>query len=163
MAYRVDITRRAEADLEELCLWVVDRAPQQGARWFNGLERAVLSLDQHPTRCPVAPESFDLDHPAEYSCTDGGRTRTAFSSRLITMRGSCACCTCGGARGNGPSPRNWAKIELTFFLAYDDAHVATAAWHSPSLLVDDHGYHIFRADVQAARLLDGAPAPRSSA
>jgi hypothetical protein len=23
-------------------LWVVDRAPQQGARWFNGLERAVL-------------------------------------------------------------------------------------------------------------------------
>ena len=43
MAYRVEITRRAESDLEELYLWVVDRAPQQGARWFNGLERAVLS------------------------------------------------------------------------------------------------------------------------
>jgi plasmid stabilization system protein ParE len=63
MAYRVEIARRAEADLEELYLWVVDRAPQQGARWFNGLERAVLSLDQHPKRCPVAPESFDPDHP----------------------------------------------------------------------------------------------------
>ena len=59
MAYRVEIARRAEADLEELYLWVVERAPQQGARWFNGLERAVLSLDQHPKRCPVAPESFD--------------------------------------------------------------------------------------------------------
>lgn len=63
MAYRVEIARRAEADLEELYLWVVDRAPQQGARWFNGLERAVLSLGQHPKRCPVAPESVDPDHP----------------------------------------------------------------------------------------------------
>ena len=63
MAYRVEVARRAEADLQELYLWVVDRAPQQGARWFNGLERAVLSLDQHPKRCPVAPESFDPDHP----------------------------------------------------------------------------------------------------
>lgn len=63
MAYRVEIARRAEADLEELYLWVVERAPQQGARWFNGLERAVLSLDQHPKRCPVAPESFDPNRP----------------------------------------------------------------------------------------------------
>jgi toxin ParE1/3/4 len=63
MAYRVEIARRAEADLEELYLWVVERAPQQGARWFNGLEGAVLSLDQHPKRCPVAPESIDSDHP----------------------------------------------------------------------------------------------------
>lgn len=63
MAYRVEIARRAEADLDELYLWVVERAPQQGARWFNGLERAVLSLDQHPKRCPVAPESIDPDQP----------------------------------------------------------------------------------------------------
>jgi plasmid stabilization system protein ParE len=63
MAYRVELARRAEADLEELYLWVIDRAPQQGARWFNGLERAVLSLDQHPKRCPVASESFDPDRP----------------------------------------------------------------------------------------------------
>ena len=63
MAFRVDIARTAEAELEELYLWVVARAPQQGAAWFNGLERAVLSLDQHPERCPVAPESVDPDHP----------------------------------------------------------------------------------------------------
>jgi toxin ParE1/3/4 len=63
MAYRVDIARSAEAELEELYLWVVERAPQQGAAWFNGLERAVLSLDQHPERCPVAPESIDPDRP----------------------------------------------------------------------------------------------------
>lgn len=63
MAYRVDLARNAEAELEELYLWVVERAPQQGAAWFNGLERAVLSLDRHPERCPVAPESIDPDHP----------------------------------------------------------------------------------------------------
>ncbi len=59
MAYRVEIARNAEVELEELYLWVTARAPQQGARWFNGLEQAVLSLDSHPTRCPIAPESFD--------------------------------------------------------------------------------------------------------
>jgi hypothetical protein len=31
MAYRVEISRRAEADLEQLYLWVVERAPQEGA------------------------------------------------------------------------------------------------------------------------------------
>jgi plasmid stabilization system protein ParE len=61
MAYRVEIARRAEADLEDLYLWVVDRAPQRGARWFNGLERAVLSLDRQPKRCPVVAEAFDPD------------------------------------------------------------------------------------------------------
>ncbi len=66
MAYRVEISRNAEADLEELYLWVVARAPQQGAKWFNGLEQAVLSLDQHPKRCPVAPESIDPNQPARY-------------------------------------------------------------------------------------------------
>jgi plasmid stabilization system protein ParE len=63
MAYRVEIARNAEADLEELYRWVVARAPQQGAKWFNGLEHAVLSLDRHPKRCSVAPESIDPDHP----------------------------------------------------------------------------------------------------
>jgi len=63
MPYRVEIARNAEAELEELYLWVVARAPHQGAKWFNGLERAVLSLDLLPKRCPVAQESMDSDHP----------------------------------------------------------------------------------------------------
>ena len=62
MPYRVDLARNAEAELEALYLRVVERAPQQGAAWFNGLERAVLSLDQHPERCPVAPERVDPAH-----------------------------------------------------------------------------------------------------
>ena len=62
MAYRVEIARNAQADLEALYLWVVAAAPDQGAKWFNGLEQAVFSLDQHPKRCPIAPESIDPVH-----------------------------------------------------------------------------------------------------
>lgn len=58
MPFRVEIARRAQQDLEALYLWVVARAPQQGAAWFNGLERAVLSLETQPERCPVARESL---------------------------------------------------------------------------------------------------------
>jgi hypothetical protein len=41
----------------------VERASQHGAKRFNSFERAVLSLDQHPKRCPVAPENLDTDGP----------------------------------------------------------------------------------------------------
>lgn len=63
MAYRVELAKNAEAELEELYLWVVERAPSQGAAWFNGLERAILSLEQLPKRFRIAPESFDSDQP----------------------------------------------------------------------------------------------------
>ena len=59
MAYRVELAKNAEAELEELYLWIIERAPSQGAAWFNGLERAILSLEQLPKRCRIAPESFD--------------------------------------------------------------------------------------------------------
>lgn len=63
MAFRVELTKSAEADLEALYLWVKDRAPHQGAAWFNRLEQAILSLDQHPGRCPIASESVDPRRP----------------------------------------------------------------------------------------------------
>ena len=63
MAYRVELTRNAEAELEELYVWVIERAPRQGARWFNGLEQAIVALDRFPKRCRIAPESLDPDRP----------------------------------------------------------------------------------------------------
>ena len=63
MRFRVEVARAAEADLEQLYLWVVERAPHQGAAWFNGLERAILALGQHPERCPIAPESINSAQP----------------------------------------------------------------------------------------------------
>jgi plasmid stabilization system protein ParE len=63
MAYGVELAKSAEVQLEELYLWVIERAPSQGAAWFNGLERAILSLEQLPKRCRLAPESFDPNQP----------------------------------------------------------------------------------------------------
>jgi plasmid stabilization system protein ParE len=63
MRFRVEIARAAEGDLERLYRWVVERAPRQGAAWFDGLERAVLALDQHPERYPIAPESLNAAEP----------------------------------------------------------------------------------------------------
>lgn len=63
MTYRVELARSAEAELEELYLWVTERAPDQGAAWFNGLERAIRSLERLPRRCRIASESFDPEQP----------------------------------------------------------------------------------------------------
>lgn len=63
MVFRVELTKTAQTDLEGLYLWVVERAPSQGAAWFNGLEEKIASLDRLPERCPVAPESFDPERP----------------------------------------------------------------------------------------------------
>ena len=88
-AYRVEIARNAEAGLEDPYLWVVERAPHQSAKWFNGLERAVLSLDQHPKRCPVAPESIDPDEPIRVLSSTAlpqPRVAPAQSSRRTTIQ-----------------------------------------------------------------------------
>jgi plasmid stabilization system protein ParE len=63
MAYRVELARNAEVELEELYRWGIQRAPGQGAAWFNGFERAILSLEQLPKRCRIAPESFNPERP----------------------------------------------------------------------------------------------------
>ena len=63
MAYRVEIAKSAEIQLEELYLWLVERAPSQGAAWFNSLKHAILSLEQHPQRCRMAPECSGPDRP----------------------------------------------------------------------------------------------------
>jgi plasmid stabilization system protein ParE len=63
MPYRVELAKSAEVQLEELYLWLVERAPSQGAAWFNGLEQAILSLEHLPKRCRIAAESLDQDQP----------------------------------------------------------------------------------------------------
>jgi plasmid stabilization system protein ParE len=62
MAYRVDITQRAECDLDRLYLTIEADSSEQARVWFNGLERTVLSLDEHPARGAPIPEGGALRH-----------------------------------------------------------------------------------------------------
>ncbi|MGO9606198.1 MAG: type II toxin-antitoxin system RelE/ParE family toxin [Candidatus Binataceae bacterium] len=57
MAYLVELTLRAERDLDYLYQRISAEDSAQAARWFNGLEDAIYTLERLPRRCPAAPES----------------------------------------------------------------------------------------------------------
>jgi plasmid stabilization system protein ParE len=57
MSYRVIIQPRAQLELEEAYRWISERSPGRAARWLDGMQHAIDSLETHPTRCPFAPES----------------------------------------------------------------------------------------------------------
>jgi toxin ParE1/3/4 len=62
MTYRVDITTRASRDLIRIFESINAANSSEARDWFNGLEAAVLSLDEHPARHPVTPENPSLRH-----------------------------------------------------------------------------------------------------
>jgi toxin ParE1/3/4 len=62
MKYRVELLPRARRDLRRLYQRIGADDSLQAAAWFNGLEAAVLSLDEHPARGAPIPESRALRH-----------------------------------------------------------------------------------------------------
>jgi len=62
MAYHVELTARASGDFRHIYRDINAADSEQARVWFNGLEAAVLSLDEHPARCPVTPEDRKLRH-----------------------------------------------------------------------------------------------------
>jgi toxin ParE1/3/4 len=56
MAYRVELTMRAERELEDLYDRISAEDSADAANWFNGLQDAIFSLERLPRRCPIAPE-----------------------------------------------------------------------------------------------------------
>jgi plasmid stabilization system protein ParE len=62
MAYLVNITARAERDFAALYEQI--NAAESGAarRWYIGLKKAILSLEEMPNRCPVTRENRQLRH-----------------------------------------------------------------------------------------------------
>jgi plasmid stabilization system protein ParE len=57
MKYRVVVQPRAAADIENAYLWIRERAPSSGDRWFQGVYEAIEKLETLPARCPLAPEN----------------------------------------------------------------------------------------------------------
>ena len=57
MAYAVELTLRAERDLGDLYEYLSAEHSAVARRWFNGLEKAILTLERFPSRCPRAPEA----------------------------------------------------------------------------------------------------------
>ena len=62
MIYRVELTARATRNLRRIFQRIHAEHLPQASAWFNELEAAILSLDEHPQRSPVTPENKMLRH-----------------------------------------------------------------------------------------------------
>jgi plasmid stabilization system protein ParE len=62
MTYRVELTARASRNLRRTFRLINAEGSPQAFAWFNALEAAILSLDQHPERCPATSENKRLRH-----------------------------------------------------------------------------------------------------
>ena len=56
MTYEVEFTRTAEREAFAAYRHIARSSPVNAAKWYNGLERAIRSLERFPRRCPRAPE-----------------------------------------------------------------------------------------------------------
>jgi toxin ParE1/3/4 len=57
MAYLVEVTLGAQRDLIDIYERISADDSVVAARWFNGLEAAIDTLELFPRRCPMAPEN----------------------------------------------------------------------------------------------------------
>ena len=64
MAYKVRLTRPAEADAYAAYEYIRGAAPHSSDTWLSALFAAIDMLADMPTRCPVIPEADDLHHQA---------------------------------------------------------------------------------------------------
>ncbi|HXJ93089.1 MAG TPA: type II toxin-antitoxin system RelE/ParE family toxin [Terriglobia bacterium] len=66
MTYRVEMSRRASRDLEYLYQYIHAESSTAAIRWYNGLEKAIGTLEHFPRRCPAAPEALDANRPLRH-------------------------------------------------------------------------------------------------
>lgn len=56
MAFQVEITPIAEAQIEQAYRWYRELNPEFADRWFRGLMNAIATLQEKPQRCALAVE-----------------------------------------------------------------------------------------------------------
>jgi plasmid stabilization system protein ParE len=55
--YEVIVQPRAEREIRHEHRCLESTAPAAAERWLNGISKAILSLEEMPRRCPLAPEA----------------------------------------------------------------------------------------------------------
>ena len=56
--YDVILTDRAQGELDGTHKWwAANRSSQQADRWYVGFVKEMLTLEENPERCPLAPEN----------------------------------------------------------------------------------------------------------
>jgi toxin ParE1/3/4 len=62
MAYLIRITSRAQRDLAHLFDEIFAEHTEAALNWYRSLKIAILSLEEHPNRCPVVRKRDKLRH-----------------------------------------------------------------------------------------------------
>jgi plasmid stabilization system protein ParE len=62
MAYLVNFSARAERDVASVYEEIDAEHSDAALQWYRGLKEAILSLSEHPKRCPKTPEDARLRH-----------------------------------------------------------------------------------------------------
>jgi plasmid stabilization system protein ParE len=57
MSLQVVIARKAAREIEEQYNWLAERSAAAADRWRGSLLEAISTLEDHPERCPEAPEA----------------------------------------------------------------------------------------------------------
>ncbi len=61
--YHIEVSEPAEAEIDTAYYYLLLRSPQAANRLRQGIAKAIRSLTQMPSRCPLAPENGRLDRP----------------------------------------------------------------------------------------------------
>ncbi|MGA3159847.1 MAG: type II toxin-antitoxin system RelE/ParE family toxin [Terracidiphilus sp.] len=62
MAYLIDITDRAERDLDSVFEEIHASDSEAALKWYKGLYEAILTLERLPHRCPSTRENRQFRH-----------------------------------------------------------------------------------------------------
>lgn len=57
MSFKILFEKEAEDDLKDAAQWIANYSPDKAATWYFEAVEAIESLENFPTRCPLAPES----------------------------------------------------------------------------------------------------------
>src|SRR5437588_13043216 len=57
MIFHVALARKAARAIEEQYNWLAERSRAAANRWRDSLLQAIDTLEDHPERCPEAPEA----------------------------------------------------------------------------------------------------------
>lgn len=62
MSYEIRLAGQAVADLHNIYTFIAAESSQAAAKWYRGLEAAILTLQHLPDRCPSTPQHPSLRH-----------------------------------------------------------------------------------------------------
>ena len=96
MKYQVVVLRRAEQELDAAADWIAEYSPEAADRWFSAFVDALLSLEDDPQRCGLAPENVASSYELRqliYRPRQGRTFRAIFTIkgnqvRVLRIRGA---------------------------------------------------------------------------